>query len=61
RDLQGHRHCISDGPRVCLRKIFALAEFKAALSVLVRNFSFELPDGPETKVVLYRASVLPRP
>ncbi|KAM6496611.1 hypothetical protein JOM56_007084 [Amanita muscaria] len=35
--------------------------FEAALSVLVRNFSFELPDGPETKVVLHRASALPRP
>ncbi|KIL62661.1 hypothetical protein M378DRAFT_165494, partial [Amanita muscaria Koide BX008] len=37
--------------------------FKVALSVgvLVRNFSFELPDGPETKVDLHRASALPRP
>ncbi|KIL66880.1 hypothetical protein M378DRAFT_160408 [Amanita muscaria Koide BX008] len=32
--------------RICLRKDFALTELKAGLSVLIRNYTFELPDGP---------------
>ncbi|RDB20296.1 hypothetical protein Hypma_012676 [Hypsizygus marmoreus] len=62
KQIQGHRHILtfSDGPRICLGKGFALAEFKAALSVLIRNYAFELPDGPGTKIEKHR-SILPRP
>uniref|UniRef100_A0A0W0G6N4 Cytochrome p450 n=1 Tax=Moniliophthora roreri TaxID=221103 RepID=A0A0W0G6N4_MONRR len=61
REIQGHRHLLSfsDGPRTCLGKGFALAEFKAVLSVLIRNYSFSF-DDPNTKIVMHRA-VLPRP
>ncbi|TFK33700.1 cytochrome P450 [Crucibulum laeve] len=60
KDIQGHRHILtfSDGPRTCLGKSFALAEFKAALSVLIRNYTFELPDGPKTKIAKH-PSILP--
>ncbi|KAJ8517386.1 hypothetical protein ONZ45_g5419 [Pleurotus djamor] len=60
-DVQGHRHLLTfvDGPRTCLGKNFALAEFKAALSVMIRNFTFEF-DGPEPKIERHR-SILPRP
>ncbi|KAF7324444.1 Cytochrome P450 [Mycena venus] len=62
KEIQGHRHLITflDGPRTCLGKSFALAEFKAVLSVLIRNFTFEFPDGPETEIVRHRA-LIPRP
>ncbi|KAJ7196877.1 cytochrome P450 [Mycena haematopus] len=62
KDLQGHRHLLTfhDGPRTCLGKSFALAEFKAVLSVLIRNYVFELPDGPETKFANHIA-IVPRP
>ncbi|KAF7331039.1 Cytochrome P450 [Mycena venus] len=62
KDLQGHRHILTfhDGPRTCLGKSFALAEFKAALSVLIRNYTFELPDGPETKIETH-VTIVPRP
>ncbi|TFK35103.1 cytochrome P450 [Crucibulum laeve] len=62
KDIQGHRHLLtfSDGPRICLGKSFALAEFKAVLSVLICNYTFELPDGPTTKIDNY-ASIIPRP
>ncbi|KAF9070794.1 cytochrome P450 [Rhodocollybia butyracea] len=62
KEIQGHRHLLtfSDGPRTCLGKGFALAEFKAVLSVLIRNYTFEFPDGPETKVSL-KTGILPRP
>ncbi|KAJ7071725.1 cytochrome P450 [Mycena belliarum] len=62
REIQGHRHLITflDGPRTCLGKSFALAEFKAALFVLVRNFTFEFPDGPETAIGTHRG-IIPRP
>ncbi|KAF8166821.1 cytochrome P450 [Pholiota molesta] len=62
KEIQGHRHILtfSDGPRTCLGKSFALAEFKAVLSVLIRNYSFELPDGPNTKIEKH-PSILPRP
>ncbi|KAJ7695855.1 cytochrome P450 [Mycena olivaceomarginata] len=62
KEIQGHRHIISflDGPRTCLGKSFALAEFKAVLSVLIRNFTFEFPDGPETEIASHRA-LIPRP
>lgn len=60
--IQGHRHLLtfSDGPRICLGKAFALAEFKAVLSVLVRNFEFRFPDGGEPNIVKHQG-ILPRP
>ncbi|KAJ7034283.1 cytochrome P450 [Mycena alexandri] len=62
KELQGHRHLLTfhDGPRTCLGKVFALAEFKAVLSVLIRNFVFEFPDGPDTKIEKH-VSIVPRP
>ncbi|KAG6375251.1 cytochrome P450 [Boletus reticuloceps] len=41
-------------------KNFAVIEFKAVLSVLVKNFVFELRDGQETKIEMGRG-FLPRP
>ncbi|KIL67273.1 hypothetical protein M378DRAFT_1024187 [Amanita muscaria Koide BX008] len=62
KDFSGYRHLytFSDGPRICLGKMFALAEFKAVLSVLIRNFTFELPSGPDTPIGIHKG-VLPRP
>ncbi|KIJ58857.1 hypothetical protein HYDPIDRAFT_101898 [Hydnomerulius pinastri MD-312] len=62
KEVQGHRHLLTfvDGPRTCLGKSFAVAEFKTVLSVLVKNFVFEMRDGPETKLEMGRG-VLPRP
>ncbi|KAM6495417.1 Cytochrome P450 [Amanita muscaria] len=61
KDFSGYRHLsFSDGPRICLGRVFALAEFKAVLSVLIRNFVFELPSGPDTAIGSYK-SFLPRP
>ncbi|KAF9259980.1 cytochrome P450 [Marasmius fiardii PR-910] len=62
KSIQGHRHILtfSDGPRICLGRNFALSEFKSVLSVLIRNYTFEFPDGPETKITIARA-ILPRP
>ncbi|KIJ12885.1 hypothetical protein PAXINDRAFT_100953 [Paxillus involutus ATCC 200175] len=62
KEVQGHRHILTfaDGPRTCLGKGFAVAEFKAVLSVLIRNFTFEFRDGPETKVDI-AGVVLPHP
>ncbi|KZT22679.1 cytochrome P450 [Neolentinus lepideus HHB14362 ss-1] len=61
-EIKGHRHLLTfiDGPRKCIGRGFALAEIKAVVSVLVRNFTFELRDGPGTKIIS-RASILPRP
>ncbi|KAJ7627812.1 cytochrome P450 [Mycena polygramma] len=62
KELQGHHHLLTfhDGPRTCLGKSFALAEFKAALCVLVRNFIFEFPNGPNTQLETFLA-IVPRP
>ncbi|PFH47813.1 hypothetical protein AMATHDRAFT_50010 [Amanita thiersii Skay4041] len=62
KDFHGHRHLytFSDGPRICLGKGFALAEFKAVLSVLIRNFSYEMLEGTNTEIELH-TSILPRP
>lgn len=62
KEISGHRHLLtfSDGPRLCLGRGFALAEFKATLSVLIRNYSFELPEGIMTKIENHQ-SVLSRP
>ncbi|SJL11872.1 uncharacterized protein ARMOST_15283 [Armillaria ostoyae] len=63
KEIQGHRHLLTfvDGPKTCLGKTFALAEFKAALFVIVQNFTFELPGGKETVIRKHHGSVLPRP
>ncbi|KAG1742288.1 cytochrome P450 [Suillus paluster] len=62
KEVQGHRHLLTfvDGPRTCLGKDFALAEFKTVLSVLVKNFMFEMRDGPDTQLEIARG-LLPRP
>ncbi|KAG1821055.1 cytochrome P450 [Suillus subaureus] len=62
KEVQGHRHLLTfvDGPRTCLGKDFALTEFKTVLSVLVKNFVFEMRDGPDTPVEIVRG-ILPRP
>ncbi|KAG0691804.1 cytochrome P450, partial [Suillus ampliporus] len=62
KEVQGHRHLLTfvDGPRTCLGKDFAVTEFKAVLSVLVKNFVFEMRDGPDTQVEVTRG-LLPRP
>ncbi|OJT02316.1 11-oxo-beta-amyrin 30-oxidase [Trametes pubescens] len=62
QEVQGHRHLLTfvDGPRMCLGRGFALAEFKAVLGVLIKNYTFELPNGPETTIESVRG-VLPRP
>ncbi|KAG2127101.1 cytochrome P450 [Suillus clintonianus] len=60
--LHGYRHLMSfgDGPRMCLGRVFALTEFKAVLFVLVRNFVFEMADGPGVQIV-ESFGPLPRP
>ncbi|KIK10588.1 hypothetical protein PISMIDRAFT_690940, partial [Pisolithus microcarpus 441] len=62
QDIQAYRHLLTfvDGPRTCLGKGFAMAEFKAVMSVLVKNFVFEMRDGPNTRVEFGRG-MLPRP
>ncbi|KAI6154113.1 cytochrome P450 [Pisolithus tinctorius] len=62
QDVQGYRHLLTfaDGPRNCLGKGFAVSEIKAVLSVLVKSFTFEMRDGPNTQIELCRG-ILPRP
>ncbi|KAG8219007.1 cytochrome P450 [Butyriboletus roseoflavus] len=62
KEVQGHRHLLTfiDGPRTCLGKGFAIAEFKIVLSILVKNFVFEFPGGPGTVIETARG-ILPRP
>ncbi|KZT00685.1 cytochrome P450 [Laetiporus sulphureus 93-53] len=52
QEIQGHRHVLTfiDGPRMCLGRGFAFAQMKAVLSVLIKNFAFELRDGWETRI-----------
>ncbi|KAH8115577.1 cytochrome P450 [Phellopilus nigrolimitatus] len=61
-ELQGYHHLLTfiDGPRTCLGRAFAIAEFKSVLSVLVRNYVFAMRDGLETKVEKIN-TILPRP
>ncbi|KAI6154234.1 cytochrome P450 [Pisolithus tinctorius] len=60
QDIQAYRHILTfmEGPRICVGKGFALTEFKAVMSVLVRNFVFEMRDGPDTRVELSRGLLL---
>ncbi|KAJ7600568.1 cytochrome P450 [Mycena floridula] len=52
KEIQGYRHLLTftAGARECIGKQFALAEFKAVLVVLIRNYHFEFPNGPETEI-----------
>ncbi|EIW82555.1 cytochrome P450 [Coniophora puteana RWD-64-598 SS2] len=61
REIQGHKHLLTfiDGPRTCLGKSFALAELKAVLSTLVRNFEFDMRDAKAQIEVAM--GLLPRP
>jgi len=49
-----------DGPRMCPGRHFALTILKAVVSVLLSNFSFEFPDGADTKIEIFgvRAKVV---
>ncbi|TEB18507.1 cytochrome P450 [Coprinellus micaceus] len=60
--IQGHHHLMSfsDGPRFCLGRHFALANFKATLSNLIRRYTFELPRGKDTEIVRH-IGLIPRP
>ncbi|KAG2096081.1 cytochrome P450 [Suillus discolor] len=60
KEVQGHRHLLTfvDGPRACLGKDFAIIEFKTVVSVLVKNFVFEMRDGPDTPVEVVRGILL---
>ncbi|KZT67557.1 cytochrome P450 [Daedalea quercina L-15889] len=62
QEIQGHRHILTfvDGIRICLGRHFAVAELKAVLSVLIRNYTFEFRDGPDTKTET-KLVILPRP
>ncbi|KAG6327367.1 hypothetical protein ID866_11722 [Astraeus odoratus] len=61
QEIQAYRHILtfSDGPRTCLGKGFAIAELKAVLTVLVRNFVFAMRDRSD-KVEIGRG-ILQRP
>ncbi|KIL60830.1 hypothetical protein M378DRAFT_167648 [Amanita muscaria Koide BX008] len=54
-------YTFSDGPRSCIGKVFAMAEFKAAFSIIVRNFSFELLDGQDMNIDVFKPRLPPRP
>jgi len=48
KELQGWGHLLTfiDGPRTCLGRGFAVAEFKAVLATLIRHYTFSPRDGP---------------
>ena len=62
KNVSGYRHLITfiDGPKTCLGKTFAVAEMKAVLCVMVRNFAFDLCDDREIKLTINNG-ILPRP
>ncbi|KIN94393.1 hypothetical protein M404DRAFT_1008378 [Pisolithus tinctorius Marx 270] len=62
QEVQGYRHLLTfvDGPRTCLGKGFALAEFKTVIFTLIKNFAFEMRDGPDTQIEM-TWGILPRP
>lgn len=49
-EVKGYRNLLTfgHGPRMCPAKNFVVTELKAVLSVLLRNFTFEFPNGPST-------------
>ncbi|KAK0455619.1 cytochrome P450 [Desarmillaria tabescens] len=63
KEIKGHRHLLTfaNGPRMCLGKVFALTEFKAALFVIIKNFAFEFPGGKDTVIGKHLGGVLARP
>ncbi|KAI6037504.1 cytochrome P450 [Pisolithus marmoratus] len=56
QEVKGYRHVLTfgEGPRTCVGKVFAIAEIKTVLSVVVKNFVLEMKDGPDTKVEAVR-------
>jgi cytochrome P450 len=60
QELLAYRHIMTfiDGPKTCLGKSFAVLEMKAVLSVLIRKYVFDLPNGPETKIGKQAAIIL---
>ncbi|KAJ7598471.1 cytochrome P450 [Mycena floridula] len=62
KEIQAHHHIYTfiTGPRECLGKTFALTEFKSVLSVIIRNYTFELTDGPKTKIGEWKG-IIPKP
>jgi cytochrome P450 len=49
-----------EGPRHCIGRTFAIAQMKILLIILLREFSFELPNGPDTPID-YHLSIFQRP
>jgi len=62
KEISGYKNLLSfaDGPRTCIGKNYGIAEIRATLSVLVRNFTFEFPNGPSTAIGS-QTSLMPRP
>ncbi|KAI6040776.1 cytochrome P450 [Pisolithus marmoratus] len=60
QEVKGHRHLLTfgDGPRTCLGKLFAVAEIKTVLWVVIKSFVLEMRDGPNTKVEITRGITL---
>ncbi|KAI6037500.1 cytochrome P450 [Pisolithus marmoratus] len=60
QEMKGYRHLLTftDGPRTCIGKLFAVAEIKMVLSVVIKNFVLEMRDGPDTKIEIARGIVL---
>ncbi|KAJ7059595.1 cytochrome P450 [Mycena amicta] len=60
--LKAYRHILTfiDGPRACLGRGFAIAEFKAVLATLLLHFTFEFPMPTAPKIVR-RHGVVRRP
>ncbi|KAI5985861.1 cytochrome P450 [Pisolithus albus] len=56
QEVKGYRHVLtfSDGPRTCIGKLFAVAEIKMVLLIVIKNFVLEMRDGPDTKVEMTR-------
>ncbi|KAG2051402.1 cytochrome P450 [Suillus hirtellus] len=58
----GYRHLMTfgNGARMCPGRLFALAQFKTVLFILVRHFMFEMADGADVQIVK-SLGLLPRP
>ncbi|KAH8822149.1 cytochrome P450 [Flagelloscypha sp. PMI_526] len=61
-ELKGLKHLLtfSDGPRICLGRHFALAEMKAVLVAVSRNFMLEFEDPTQTQLEMH-IGFAPRP